>query len=75
MTMPGFTAENALNGNGPDMPARFRSSGSAPQFASSRRSVVQPAIFLPPSCLTLCPHCNAAGGDCLPVGNGRCYCI
>jgi hypothetical protein len=71
--MPGFTADKALNENGgysQTIAAGLGTSESARQFVS--HNVVHPAFGV--SCARICPLCEAAGGECIAMGNSRCLC-
>ena len=70
MNMPRFTAEASLFKMSE---AGLRFSESARQFGSHNGSLVHPALHSPPPCRIICPLCEAAGGECIPVRRG-CLC-
>lgn len=67
MNIPNFTAEAAL----------YRASTyyQMPGNATQTKGAIHPAFRSPSfSCEAICEACDAVGGTCIHIGNGRCAC-
>ena len=68
MKIPNFSAEAAL----------YRTSTHYQMFGTAiqAKGSIHPASFRSPSfsCAMICDACEAVGGICIHLGNGRCAC-